>query len=76
MIRDYHYNLFCYVLGGHNRNKSINTTEIIYPDGSKTDGPIELPEPRNGHCMVEYAGIIILMGGKYVSHHDQFWCNS
>ena len=42
----------------------LKTTEIIYPNGSKTEGPIELPEPRFGQCMVEYAGIVILMGGR------------
>ena len=51
----------------------LKTTEIIYPNGSKTEGPIELPEPRFRQCMVEYAGIVILMGGRYVTHIGQFW---
>ena len=51
----------CYYLGGYDGE---NNTELIYPNGSKTEGPIELPEPREYHCMVEYAGIIILMGGE------------
>jgi hypothetical protein len=50
-------------LGGYNK-KSLKTTEIIYPNGSKTEGPIELPDSRDGHCMVEYAGVIISMGGE------------
>ena len=53
---------FDYYLGGWDGK----TTEFINPNGSKTDDPIELPEPRYNHCMVEYAGIIILMGGRYV----------
>jgi hypothetical protein len=57
---------FCYYLGGYDGQHVLKTTEFIYPNGSKTDDPIELPEPRNNHCMVEYAGIIILMGGRYV----------
>ena len=58
---------FCYYLGGFDEQKTIlKTTEFIYPNGSKTDDPIELPEPRVGHCMVEYASIIISMGGEYV----------
>ena len=51
----------------------LKTTEIIYPNGSKTEGPIELPDSRDGHCMVEYAGIIISMGGEYANHYCQFW---
>ena len=58
-------------LGGYN-NQSLKTTEIIYPNGSKTEGPIELPDSRDGHCMVEYAGIIISMGGEYANHYVQF----
>ena len=57
--------LFTY-LGGFDEENRLNTTEFIHPNGSKTEGSIELPEPRADHCMVEYAGIIILMGGKYV----------
>ena len=41
----------------------MNTTEIIYTNGSKTEGPIKLPDGRNGHCMVEYGGIVILIDG-------------
>ena len=60
---------FCYYLGGFDGNTWLKTTEIIYPNGSKTEGPIELPEQIASHCMVEYAGIIILMGGQYASHN-------
>ena len=58
---------FCNSLGGYDGKNWLNITEIIYPNGSKTEGPIELPELRDSHCMVEYAGIIILMGGAYAS---------
>ena len=54
---------FCYFLGGFDGEKGFKSTEIIYQNGSKTEGPKELPEPIASHCMVEYAGIIILMGG-------------
>ena len=59
---------FCYYLGGYDGKKVRKTSEFIHPNGSKTQDPIELPEPRDAHCMVEYAGIIILMGGRYASH--------
>ena len=59
-----------YYLGGWNGENTLNTTELIHPNGSKTEGPIELPEPRDDHCMVVYAGIIILMGGGYATHKD------
>ena len=59
---------FCYSLGGYDGKNWLNTTEIIYPNGSKTEGPIELPELRDSHCMVEYAGMIILMGGGYANY--------
>ena len=61
----------CYYLGGYDGKDYLKTNEIIYANGSKTEGPIELPEPRSYHCMVEYAGIIILMGGMYVDHYGQ-----
>ena len=67
---------FCYYLGGEDGKNYLKTTEIIHANGSKTDGPIELPETRAHHCMVEYAGIVILMGGEYVTHNDQLLCFS
>ena len=65
---------FCYYLGGVDNvlRYSLKTTEIIHPNGSKTEDPKELPEPREGHCMVEYAGIVILIGGMYVTLNDHF----
>jgi hypothetical protein len=42
----------------------LKTTEIIYPNGSKTEGPLELPKLVNYHCMVEYAGLIFILGGR------------
>ena len=68
-------NEFCFCLGGYDGKKYLNTTEIIYPNGSKTEGP-ELPQSRDGHCLVEYAGIIISMGGQYETQNDQFWSNT
>ena len=67
---------FDYYLGGWDGEKAVKTTEFIYSNGSKADDPIELPEPRSGHCMVKYAGIVILMGGTYVTHNGQFWFNT
>ena len=66
----------CDYLGGWDGKNTLKTTEFIFPNGSKTEGPIELPEPRGGHCMVEYAGTIILMGGLYVTHYGQFLFNT
>ena len=63
-------------LGGYDGKNYLKTNEMIYANGSKTEGPIELPEPRLYHCMVEYSGIVILMGGRYVAHYGQFGFNS
>ena len=78
MNKDFGYICFCndkffYYLGGIDTDgNTLKTTEIIYPNGSKTEGPIELPEVVEVHCMVEYAGIIISMGGTYVTHYRTF----
>ena len=62
-INEYCLLKFCYCLGGFDGKKYLKNTEIVYPNNSKTKGPM-LPESRYLHCMVEYAGIIILMGGQ------------
>ena len=62
---------FDYNLGGFDGEHTLNTTKFIHLNGSKTEGPIELPEPRSGHCMVEYAGIVISTGGEYVTHYNE-----
>ena len=62
-FNDYFVLKCCSYLGGFSGKKQLKTTEFIYPNGSTTEDPIELPEPRYDHCMVEYAGIIILIGG-------------
>ena len=74
-MKNWLLNEVCFCLGGYDGKKYLNTTEIIYPNGSKTEGP-ELPESRDGHCLVEYAGIIISMGGQYETHNGQFWSNT
>ena len=67
-INETHITSICYYSGGYDgENRALKTTEFIYLNGSKTEAPIELPEPRYIHCMVEYAGIVILMGGRYVT---------
>ena len=53
---------FCYYLGGQDVVGTQKTAEMIYLNGSRTEGPMP-DNGRYGHCMVEYAGIIILMGG-------------
>ena len=65
---------FCCFVGGLDAQHvvTVNTTEFIYLNGSKSEGPIELPATRAGHCMVKYAGITILMGGQYVTNYGQF----
>ena len=62
---DYHLGGYA---GGDQTGNILRTTEFIYLNGSTTEGPIELPEPTADHCMVEYAGIVISMGGQYVTH--------
>ena len=63
-------------LGGYDGSGWLKTTEFIHPNGSKTEDPIELPEPRYYHCMVEYAGIIALMGGRYATLCGQILFNT
>jgi len=43
-------------------SKDLKTSEIIFINGTVKQGK-ELPEPRSGHCMVEYQGQIISTGG-------------
>ena len=51
----------------------LRTTEIIYANGSKTECRLVLPRPKDGHCMVEYAGIIIIIGGsEYATNYGWF----
>jgi hypothetical protein len=54
----------------------LKTTEIVHPNGSKTEGHLVLPGPRDGHCMVEYAGIVIIIGGGYAIHYCWFLFNA
>ena len=58
---------FCYYLGGQDVVGTQKTAEMIYLNGSRTEGPMP-DNGRYGHCMVEYAGIIILMGGGYTQY--------
>ena len=62
--------IFCCYLGGRAEKNYPRDIEIIYANGSKSEDPMVLPEPRHSHCMVEYSGIIILMGGGYENHYD------
>jgi len=50
------------VSGGYDGVNFLKSNLIVSTDGSVQKGG-ELPEPRNGHCLVEYQGQIISTGG-------------
>ena len=50
------------VTGGHDGRNRLKTSEIIFLNGTVKQGK-PLPEPRSGHCLVEYQGQIISTGG-------------
>ena len=41
----------------------MKTTEIIFPNGNVANGPVNLPETRAGHCLLENSGTVISIGG-------------
>jgi len=51
--------------GSDNSFNTHKTTEMIYLDGTVKPGP-ELPEPLEGHCLVQYEGTIFLLNGRNV----------
>jgi len=60
-----------WVIGGRDSNlKVIDSTEFIFLNRSRADGPA-LPKPRYGHCVVEYGGVVVLMGGTDENGDDQ-----
>jgi len=50
------------VTGGVDRSNRLKTSEIVFLNRTKKQGK-PLPEPRSGHCLVEYQGQIISTGG-------------
>ena len=57
------------VTGGYDGSKTLKTSELIYVNGTVKQGK-SLPEPRYGHCMVEYQGEIISTGGEDGNYDD------
>jgi len=55
--------------GSSNGNTGLSSSELIYADGTKKDGP-GLPAARHGHCMTTLDdGNIIMIGGFPSSNH-------
>ena len=52
-----------WITGGYDGDNDLSSTEFIFLNGTKKDGP-SLPQPRSGHCLVQYKGTIILTGGN------------
>ena len=53
-----------WITGGRDDGDNhLSSTEFIFLNGTKKDGP-SLPQPRSGHCLVQYKGTIILTGGN------------
>jgi len=50
------------VTGGQNGVKVLKSSEMVFTNGSVIPGK-SLPEPRYGHCLVQYKNIIISSGG-------------
>lgn len=54
---------------------TLATTEIVRPDGTVEAGP-ELPEKREGHCMVSYNGTVYSIGGyneEFGENYNTVW---
>ena len=55
--------------GASNHERWLDTTEIIFLNGTTTEGP-KLPNKLNGHCLTEYNGTVYLIGGFDGSDDD------
>ena len=50
----------------------MKTTEIIFPNGHVANGPVDLPETRAGHCLLENSGTVISIGGYDPTNHTSY----
>ena len=51
-----------WVTGGFSGGKVLDSTEIVLSNGTILNGP-PLPEPRSGHCLLQYKNTTFLIGG-------------
>ena len=51
-----------WVTGGYDGDKNLDSTEIVLSNGTILNGP-PLPEPRKGHCLLQYKNTTFLIGG-------------
>jgi len=52
------------VLGGHDGDNRLATSEYVSPDGDASQPGPNLPGPRSDHCAVKLAnGQVMLLGG-------------
>ena len=64
-----------WITGGQdNRRNTLKSTETMYLNGSSITGP-SLPQPRFGHCMVQYKDTVFVVGGvvAYLESQSTVW---
>jgi len=64
-----------WITGGRESEDTLATTEIIHLDGTTEAGP-ELPDVREGHCLVSYNGTVFSIGGyseTFGENFDNVW---
>ena len=59
-------------IGGWTPNDTLKTTETIFPNGHVSNGPVDLPETRAGHCLLEKSGTVISIGGYDPTNHTSY----
>ena len=53
-----------WITGGHDKHKTLKSTEYLYSNGSVFHGP-DLPHGRQAHCMVDLLdGRVMILGGN------------
>ena len=59
-----------WVTGGYDGDKVLDSTEIVLSNGTILNGP-PLPEPRKGHCLLQYKNTTFLIGGRDENRDEQ-----
>ena len=61
-----------WVTGGYDDgDNDLKSTEIILTNGTLLDGQAPLPEPRAGHCLLQYKNTSFLIGGREGNRGDR-----
>jgi len=60
-----------WITGGYDDgDNTLKSTETMYLNGSSITGP-SLPQPRVGHCMVQYKDTVYIVGGEDENYRPQ-----